>query len=113
MKYCIHCGKGNSDEARFCGHCGKEITDNPTEEEGERRKTSGRPAMAAFFSAIFPGIGQLYNGRFIKGVLVASIGIFLLTREREIMLVTSFFYVFLWVYGIIDAWYGAKERATE
>ena len=37
------------------------------------RKSSG---TAAFFSMLFPGFGQAYNGHFVKGIIFAAVAVF-------------------------------------
>jgi len=84
---------------------------------GSQEKKNGRLGMATFLSILFPGLGQLYNRRFLKGALMAFVGLCLLVGFRssplpkeDIMFVIAFPYFVLWVYGIIDAWSGAKGQ---
>ncbi len=52
------------------------------------------PAIATLLSCVLPGAGQLYNGHFIKAVLV---------------FVTSPF-VIPWLIGIADAFFSARRN---
>ena len=76
------------------------------------------PFFAIILSLLFPGLGQVYNGEFRKGVLfyglvIAFPIIFGLTRF------TTFFYglcsliileIFLRIYIVVDAYYRAKKQ---
>ena len=73
---------------------------------------------AALLSVLFPGLGQLYNRQLGKGMLFGAIAISLLLGYRPSRLSTAailvmivFPYLGLWVYSILDAWYGAKGTA--
>jgi TM2 domain-containing membrane protein YozV len=62
--------------------------------------------LAAFLSLIFPGLGQLYNGRIGRGltfILVSIFSIFLMAG-----LIGFLIYPLVWLYGIVDAYNGAK-----
>jgi TM2 domain-containing membrane protein YozV len=74
--------------------------------------------VAALLSVLFPGLGQLYNRQLGKGMLFAAIAISLLLSYRPSRLSTAAILVMivlpyfgLWVYGILDAWDGAKGAA--
>lgn len=76
------------------------LTELPLALDGQVRPWDGgshEPSalLAAFLSAIVPGLGQVYNGRLFKGVLVFC---------------TAFLF-FPWVYGIVDAAVEASRRA--
>jgi TM2 domain-containing membrane protein YozV len=74
--------------------------------------------VAALLSVLFPGLGQLYNRQLGKGMLFAAIAISLLLGYRPsrlstaaILVMIALPYFGLWVYSILDAWYGAKGAA--
>jgi TM2 domain-containing membrane protein YozV len=63
--------------------------------------------LATVLSLIFPGLGQLYNGRFGKGIglivlSVISIALFL-------VIIGFVIYFLIWIYGMIDAYNGANR----
>lgn len=61
-----------------------------------------RPGIAALLSAIFPGLGQVYNGENLKGVLV-FLGFI---AGIVFMLIPG---IIVWVVGIADAYRNAKR----
>ncbi len=74
-----------------------------------------RRKMAALLSLLCPGLGQVYNKQRGKGLLFGAIALALLLGYRSshlstaaILVMIAFPYLALWVYGIVDAWYGAK-----
>jgi TM2 domain-containing membrane protein YozV len=71
--------------------------------------------MAALLSLLYPGLGQVYNRQCGKGLLFGAIALALLLGYRSshlsteaILVMIAFPYLALWVYGVVDAWYGAK-----
>lgn len=60
--------------------------------EGEELLAPRKPWQAALLSALFPGMGQFYNGQFLKGLLI------LLTSMT----------ILPWLYGIYDAYQSAQ-----
>jgi len=60
------------------------------------------PVLAAVLSLLWPGLGQAYNGQYVKAVLVMIIelGGFLLYLIPTII---------AWIYSIIDAYYSGKK----
>jgi len=99
----------------FCPNCGTSI--NPQKErprpkgENEFDKIVGNkdPFIAAILSFIFPGLGQVYNGEFNKGLLI------------QIVFLASFFFsgffflaiipipIVLLVIGVYDAYTEADK----
>jgi len=76
------------------------LTELPLALDGQVRPWDGgshepSPLLAAVLSAVVPGLGQVYNGRLFKGVLVFC---------------TAFLF-FPWVFGIVDAAVEASRRA--
>jgi len=76
--------------------------------------------LATVLSAIFPGLGQFYNGKIIKGFIFSIIGIilsfslylfffaiiepyFLVELSYDSSLVFALFYLVVWAFSIIDA----------
>lgn len=105
------------------------IGESPKQEYGSRRpekKSSGVAAIASFF---IPGLGQIYNGQILKGILFiifcglsVLIGIFLVGAGAFALLITGkvfaaspiiiigiILYPIFWVYNIYDA-YNTAER---
>jgi TM2 domain-containing membrane protein YozV len=66
-----------------------------------RREKKKNPAFAAGLSLLFNGLGQAYNGQFMRGVLVlfgSLFGLFLLIVPG----------VAIWAWGVYDAYRTAK-----
>ncbi len=40
---------------------------------------SPSPSKAMLYSAVFPGMGQFYNGDYVKGVIMTGVSVFLLS----------------------------------
>lgn len=67
-----------------------------------RREKKKNPAFAAGLSLLFNGLGQAYNGQFMRGVLVlfgSLFGLFLLIVPG----------VAIWAWGVYDAWATARR----
>ncbi len=68
------------------------------------KKSAG---IAAVLSFLIPGLGQIYNGEFVKGALFIILAV--------IFFLLSFFligiplYLGLWIFGIYDAYKGAER----
>jgi TM2 domain-containing membrane protein YozV len=58
--------------------------------------------LAAVLSLLWPGLGQAYNGQYVKAVLVIII-------ELAGTLLLFIPTVIAWIYSIIDAHYSAKK----
>ncbi len=65
------------------------------------------PFLAAFFS-LFPGLGNVYNGLYLRGITffvicIGLIGMAAATRSEERVLVV-FMVIFVWLFNIFDAY---------
>jgi TM2 domain-containing membrane protein YozV len=83
--------------------------------------------LATVFSAIFIGLGQLYNGQIGKGICLFIIGVILASIELffnmmlinapawaagsilVLMIVVLIVYIFLWIYSVTDAHKNSKK----
>lgn len=72
------------------------------------KKNPGFAAVASFF---FAGLGQIYNGDILKGILLMIIQVinFLLL----FVLIGFLTYPIVWVYGIWDAYKSAEKYNQE
>lgn len=111
--YCRNCGASISAAAELCPECGvrqrpppKSAVDSALEQLTE----GGNPFVAAALSALFPGLGQLYNRELERGIafMVASF----LAALSAIFLVGFVLYPVVWLYAIYDA-YSRADRPTE
>jgi len=92
------------------------------------------PSVAAGRSALFPGMGQLYNGEYEKGVVLAVLALLLLIPAVDgvckaaqwlmgrapISLISALLaglgviaYMLVWAYGIYDAYHSGRRIAAE
>jgi Family of unknown function (DUF5683) len=87
--------------------------------------TTRRPqAIALILSGVFPGLGQFYNRRYVKGgiffVAAAALSWFTgrevpvdplaLTQPRVELVLPLLTLLGLWLWSIIDAWRSARSR---
>lgn len=100
--YCKSCGEIIKEEAEICPHCGVRQRAAPTPQSQEKN-----PGLAAVASALVPGLGQIYNGQILKGIVIMILmGISILLAFIIIGIFTSFI---LWVYAVYDAYDTAKK----
>ena len=124
--YCSNCGEPLKEYAIVCSNCGKPVpgrsgvhgteseseTHNEEKVHAERVYTQDTPKNTAnqskntFFAIILsffiPGLGQVYNGRFWKGVgfmIAVPLGTLLLILPGLI----------IWVWGMYDAYTEAEK----
>ena len=100
MKYCQACGGQIDADAVICPKCGVAAKPIGT--------GVGNPGTAAILSALWTGLGQIYNGQLGKGIALMVIqGI-----NVALMFVVIGFITFpiVWIYGIWDAHKVAKTR---
>ena len=120
MTFCRNCGAALKQGAKFCENCGTQVVSpagqapgpatpvQPVTGQGSAQQaqagTGGQknPVLAAILSFLFSGLGQVYNGSLVKGLIVyfcALIGFFIFVIPGVIVL----------VYGIYDAYTTAKK----
>jgi TM2 domain-containing membrane protein YozV len=114
MAFCENCGANVNPGDQFCDSCGAAlgaatiVEKSPLPEPAAPAKTPGagqgekNPVLAALASFLFSGLGQVYNGNFVKGILIffgTLIGAMIFTIPGIIVL----------VYGIYDAYTTAKK----
>jgi TM2 domain-containing membrane protein YozV len=130
VKYCPRCNNAVTDPDRFCPMCGYGFTGQgvpgnmgqPQNYGGDRvgayrMKNEG---VSAILSFLVMGLGQIYNGQILKGLVMfftmTIIGIvtyiFVMTLDTETVLVLGIVLaglgLFVWIYGITDAYLKAK-----
>ncbi|KKG08810.1 hypothetical protein EO95_13750 [Methanosarcina sp. 1.H.T.1A.1] len=75
------------------------------------------PGIAAVLSFFIPGLGQIYNGQIMKGIIffiLASIGIVFIILAflfgfRAIVLIGYILYPLFWIYNLYDAYNTARK----
>lgn len=65
------------------------------------------PGIAAVLSFLIVGLGQIYNGQILKGLIMLAVAI--LCGITIVGLIVSFI---IWLYGVIDA-YGTAKRMNQ
>lgn len=65
------------------------------------------PGVAAVLSALFTGIGQIYNGQIFKGIFFIIIQA--INGLLMYVLIGFITYPIFWIYGMIDAYRSAEK----
>lgn len=65
------------------------------------------PGVAAVLSALWTGLGQIYNGQILKGVMFMVIQF--INAALMIVLIGFITYPLFWIYGMVDAYRKAEE----
>jgi TM2 domain-containing membrane protein YozV len=112
--YCRDCGERIRARAEICPDCGVRQRDPPAsslDRTLEDLFEGGNPFVAALLSALFPGLGQLYNRELERGLafVVASF----VALGSALVLVGFVLYPAVWLYSIYDAYTRAELRAEE
>ncbi|MDO5848418.1 MAG: zinc ribbon domain-containing protein [Methanobrevibacter sp.] len=100
---CSSCGSSVDSSAKFCDMCGADLDENKEVIVVEKVN----PIKSAIFSAIVPGIGQVYNNQPKKGLIIFVIwiiGVILI-----LFIVGWIIVVIMWLYSIYDAFTSAKK----
>lgn len=112
--YCRDCGAIISERAEICPECGVRQRDPPkssADEAIEDLLEGGNPFVAAVLSAIFPGLGQLYNRELEKAiaVIVASF----VAALSALVLIGFVLFPAVWLYAVWDAYTVADRQRTD
>lgn len=103
--FCRDCGAVISERAEICPECGvrqrappRSSVDSTLDDVFE----GGNPFVAAVLSAVFPGLGQIYNRELEKGIaiIVASF----LAALSALVLIGFLLFPLVWLYAIYDAY---------
>ena len=112
--FCRDCGAVISAKAEICPECGVRQRDPPkssVDSALDELLEGGNPFVAGALSALFPGVGQLYNRQlgkalaFIVGGMVAAFSI--------VIGVGLVLFPAVWIYGIYEAYKTAERQAEE
>lgn len=101
---CPKCQTENRQDSKFCINCGESLTIVQPVDEGIRRSplvnkryAQGKnPTVATILSVLLTGLGQVYNGDVLKGI-VMFIGVLILSP-------TVIGSLAIWIWSIIDAY---------
>jgi TM2 domain-containing membrane protein YozV len=100
MTYCKNCGKEVADGAVICPNCGVQISAL----KGEQKEKS--PALAALLSLLIVGVGQFYNGDWLKGFGFMVAAVFCALIFFPVVVV-------VWVAAMADAYLTAQKKNEE
>ncbi|ELZ89979.1 hypothetical protein [Haloferax sulfurifontis] len=112
--FCRDCGAVIDARAEICPECGVRQRDPPKSSVDSALDDlfdGGNPFVAAVLSAIFPGLGQLYNRELERG-LVFAVG-FIVASVSVMVLIGFLLAPAVWLYAVYDAYTRAELRAEE
>ncbi len=135
IKKCNNCGGKLLEDDNFCQNCGsflsnekKKINENNNGDNMDNGVLGKiNTGLATVFSAIFIGLGQLYNGQIVKGICLFIIGLILVFIEfffntmlmsapywaqesiLVLMIIVLIVYVFIWILNVRDAYENSKK----
>jgi TM2 domain-containing membrane protein YozV/ribosomal protein L40E len=109
--FCRDCGAIISENAEICPECGVRQRDPPKSSVDtaiEDVFEGGNPFVAAVLSAVFPGLGQIYNREIEKGiaVIVASF----VAALSALVLIGFLLFPAVWLYAVWDAYVVADRQ---
>ncbi|MHC4645844.1 MAG: signal peptidase I [Planctomycetota bacterium] len=88
-------------------------------------KNRRRPWLAVVLSLIMPGLGHIYCGRIVRGLVLAFLSGILVPMvfgalsvspssvHMPVIIVSSLAYLVIWVVAIIDSWHTASHTAAD
>jgi TM2 domain-containing membrane protein YozV/ribosomal protein L40E len=103
--YCRNCGERIDPDAEICPHCGVRQLPPPQSAVGSSLDDlleGGNPFIAAVLSALFPGLGQIYNRQLEKGLAIIVVSF--LTMLSTLVLIGFVLFPIVWLYAIYDAY---------
>jgi TM2 domain-containing membrane protein YozV len=118
---CQKCAATNDVGATYCRKCGSTLMPerfpasrpaNPMSMEVEtiRYAVARTPRVAFLFSAVFPGLGQFYNGDFKKGALILLLHAMAWLLAAPTGLLSVFLVIPIWLWGTVNAVSVASRR---
>lgn len=69
--------------------------------------TQKSPGVSAVLSALINGLGQIYNGQILKGVIIMILQ--LINGALTVILIGYLFLPLVWLYAVIDAYRSAEK----
>lgn len=99
MVICQNCGK-DTPEGKFCEYCGGSIQAAQTYQQPPPATTKAQvknPVLALIASFIICGVGQMYNGQILKGVILLVVMIIIYALAGLVALIVT-------LYAMYDAY---------
>lgn len=112
--YCRDCGSVIAARAELCPECGIRQRDPPSsglDDAIESLTEGGNPFVAGVLSALFPGLGQLYNRELEKALLVIVASF--LAGLSALVLVGFVLFPLVWLYAVWDAYRVADRQGAD
>ena len=109
-KYCTNCGAQIDEKAEICPECGVRQAEPGAYQENRTYQGSYQqknPVLALILSLIIVGLGQVYNGQTVKGIVLFIVA--LLLGLTGVGLIISFI---IWLYAMYDA-YTIAQRIND
>jgi TM2 domain-containing membrane protein YozV len=95
--------------AEACPKCGTRVAPSQQQSSGQQKKSI---IVAAVASAIFPGLGQIYDGEPRRGVVFIIVGALCLSPLLGMGTIRNFalvLYPLFWIYGVYNACTTARD----
>ncbi|WP_394326257.1 zinc ribbon domain-containing protein [Haloferax profundi] len=110
--FCRNCGAVIDEKAEICPSCGVRQRPPPkssVDSAVDSLLEGGNPFVAALLSALFPGLGQIYNRELERGLvfIIATI----VAAISTLVFVGFILFPAVWLYAIYDAYTRAELRA--
>jgi TM2 domain-containing membrane protein YozV len=106
-KYCTNCGSEIDEKAEICPDCGVRQVDPGAYQETSTHQVKYQeknPVLALILSLIIVGLGQVYNGQTVKGIIFFLVAVII--GLTGIGIIISFI---IWLYAMYDA-YNTAQR---
>lgn len=99
-KFCSNCGAEIDEKAEICPKCG-------VRQAGTYNSQEKNPGIAAVLSALWVGLGQIYNGEIGKGILLMIV--YFVSALLIFVIIGFITTPILWIYGVYDAYNSAQK----
>ena len=109
MPFCPRCGKEVTEDMNICPYCGYQLKGTPTTPQARTSTVSygtKNPGIGAILS-IIPGIGQIYAGKLVRGLLFLFLGLPIAAVLAALFwwtIIALFLPFAFWVWNMFDAY---------
>lgn len=103
---CPSCSEHIEKKTESCPNCGMEF--------GHYSGGSKNEILATIISAIYPGLGQLYNGQLVKALFFGIFGLIVLVYiyyfiGGYLLFYPMIFFALFWIFNVYDAFSTSKR----